>query len=93
MRHQTPDTYEHNQQATRQKLWSDYLFQAVLWSIWTLVVATTAYFSWHADLVAQRPLNLVGMTIHCAVAGIIGLIVMTLIEMRLRPWWFLDGDR
>jgi hypothetical protein len=90
MRHRAPKIYEHDQHATRRKTWSDYSFQAILWSVWTLTVAATAYFSWHADKVAQRPLNLVGMAIHCGVVGIIGLIVMTLIEMRLRPWWFIE---
>jgi len=90
MRHQAPNTYEHDQHATGRKTWSDYYFQAILWSVWTLIVAATAYFSWHADMVAQRPLNLVGMAIHCGVVGIIGLIIITLIEMRLWPWWFIE---
>ena len=90
MRHQAPNTAEHNRHATRRKTPPDYSFQAILWSIWTLIVATTAYFSWHADMAARQPLNPVGMAIHCGVVGIIELIVMTLIEMRLRPWWFIE---
>ena len=90
MRQQTPETCTRNQQAARQLLRSDYLFQAILWSVWTLAIVAIAYASWHADLLAQRPFNLLGMSIHCAVGGVIGLIVLTLAEMRLRPWRFLD---
>ena len=90
MRHRAPNAYERDQLTSRQKTRSDYSFQAILWISWTLIVAATAYFSWHADKVAQRPFNLVGMVIHCGVVGIIGLIVLTLIEMRLRPWWFTE---
>ena len=64
--------------------------QIVPWAVWTLAVALVAYSSWHADAVAQRPLNLPGMIIHCVVAGLIGLIIMTKIEMWLEPWHFLD---
>lgn len=62
--------------------------QALLWGIWTLAVATTAYISWHADMLAQRPLNLLGLVVHCGVAGVVGLVVLTLLEMWLRPWLF-----
>ena len=63
--------------------------QLLLWSAWTLVVFAIAYLSWHADMLAQRPLNLIGLSIHCAVGGMIGLIVLTLIEMRVEPWRFV----
>ncbi len=61
-----------------------------LWAIWTLVVAATAYRSYHADVLAQRPVDLIGMVVHCVVVGLIGLIVLTVIEQRLEPWRFLD---
>lgn len=64
--------------------------QLVLWAIWTFVVAATAYASWQADMAAQHPLNLLGLVIHCSVAGVIALVALTLIEMRLRPTKFLD---
>jgi hypothetical protein len=63
--------------------------QVVLWTIWTLVVSAVGYISWHADIAAHRPVNILGLVIHCVVAGLIGLIVMTLIEMRLEPWRFM----
>jgi hypothetical protein len=66
--------------------------QVVLWTIWSIVVIVVGYISWHADIVAQRPINILGLVIHCVVAGLIGLIVMTLIEMRIEPWRFIDDD-
>ena len=64
--------------------------QIILWTIWTLAVVVTGYVSWHADIVAQRPVNLLGLVIHCVVVGMIGLIVLTVVEMRLEPWRFLE---
>jgi hypothetical protein len=64
--------------------------QAVLWAAWTLAVCAIAYLSWHADKVALRPLNWVGLVIHSSVGGVIGLVVLTVIEMRLRPWGFTE---
>jgi ABC-type xylose transport system permease subunit len=67
-----------------------YGLQIILWTIWTLTVVTTGFVSWHADIVAQRPVNLLGLVIHCAVVGVIGLIVLTVVEMRFEPWRFLE---
>jgi hypothetical protein len=53
-------------------------------------VVGVGYLSWHADALAQRPTNTLGLVIHCVVAGIIGLVVMTAIELRLEPWRFMD---
>jgi hypothetical protein len=61
---------------------------ALLWALWTLAVILTGYFSWHADMVAQRPLNVVGLVIHCVLVGALGLVLLTWIEMRLEPWRF-----
>ena len=66
-----------------------YSLQFILWSLWTLMVVVRAYFSWRADVVAQRPINLLGLAIHCGVIGVIGLVVLTVVEMRLEPWRFL----
>jgi hypothetical protein len=87
-----PEKYRRNHQASRKKIVSDYLLQAILWGMWTLAVGVTGYLSWHADVVARRALNIVGLAIHCSLVGIIGMIVITLVEMRLRPWWFLERD-
>ena len=64
--------------------------QVVLWTLWSLVVVVVGFFSWHADAIANRPINTLGLVIHCVVAGVIGLVVMTVIEMHLEPWRFVD---
>jgi hypothetical protein len=61
-----------------------------LWVLWTLCVVVVGYINWQSDFVAQRPTNLIGLVIHCVLAGLIGLIVLTKIEMWLEPWRFLD---
>ncbi len=64
--------------------------QIALWTLWTLCVAVVGYINWHADFVAQRQVNLLGLVIHCVLAGLIGLIVLTKIEMWQEPWRFMD---
>jgi hypothetical protein len=64
--------------------------QRVLWALWTLAVAGTAFWNWRADVVAQRPINVLGMVIYSLLAGLVGLLVMTLIELWLEPERFLD---
>ena len=64
--------------------------QAVLWGLWTLAVVAGGGWGWWADMLAGRPLSLLGMAINAILVGIIGLIVLTKIEMRLEPWRFLD---
>ena len=64
--------------------------QIILWALWTIAVVAVGYFNWHADVVAQRPINTLGLVIHCVVTGIIGLVVLTKIEMHLEPWRFLE---
>lgn len=68
----------------------DKSLQIVLWLVWTLAVVGVAFLSWHHDMIAHVPLNRVGLIVHCALTGIIGLVVITYIEMRLQPWHFYD---
>jgi hypothetical protein len=69
---------------------SRYGLQIILWTLWTLAVVVAGYLHWHADMVAQRPFNMLGLIIRCVVVGIIGLVVMTKVEMWLQPWRFVD---
>jgi hypothetical protein len=66
--------------------------QVALWLLWSLAVIGAGYASWHADLAAQRPINTLGLVIQCLVAGLIGLVALTWIEMRFEPWRFIDED-
>jgi len=68
----------------------DMRLQVVLWTLWTVAVIVTAYLSWHADIVAHHPTNVLGLVIHSTLAGLIGLVVMTMIEMHLEPWRFME---
>jgi len=64
--------------------------QVLLWLIWTLIVAAVGYLAWHGDVAAHQPVNTLGLVIHCAVAGVIGLVVLSWLEMRIEPWRFLN---
>ena len=64
--------------------------RATLWALWTLAVVCGGAWGWWADTFAGRPLSLLGMAINAILVGVIGLIVLTKIEMRLEPWRFLD---
>ena len=83
-----PDQSERHRTNSRSRA-NNYILPA-LWGFWTLIVVATACYSWRADMIAQRPLDLIGLTIHCMVVGIIALIGLTLVEMRLLPWRFSD---
>jgi hypothetical protein len=64
--------------------------QAILWSLWTLAVVGAAYMRWRADLGANHPVDLLGLVIYALLVGSIGLVVLTLIEIRLEPRRFSD---
>jgi len=65
--------------------------QLLLWAVWTTGVLSRAYLYVRPALDAQEPVDLTGLVIHCVLAGLMGMLVLTLIEMRLEPWRFLDG--
>jgi FtsH-binding integral membrane protein len=69
---------------------ADRSLRIVLWTLWVLAVAGTALLHWRADAVAQRPVNLLGLMIYTALSGLIGLVVMTIVEMWLEPQRFLE---
>jgi hypothetical protein len=69
---------------------ADRSLQRVLWALWTLAVTGSAFWNWRADVGAQRPINLLGMVIYSLLTGLVGLLVMTLIELWLEPERFLD---
>jgi hypothetical protein len=63
-----------------------------LWLLWTAVVVAAAIrVAWPA-LWGAAPLDIPGMVIQSALAGVSGLVVITLLEIRLAPWRFLRND-
>ncbi|HNP72393.1 MAG TPA: hypothetical protein PKK15_14835 [Kouleothrix sp.] len=68
----------------------DASLHVVLWAIWALVVVGTALWNWYADYAASRPLNLMGMAVYTLLAGIVGLLVITLLEQWFNPRRFVD---
>lgn len=69
---------------------TDGSLKIVLWSIWTLVVLGTAAWNWRLDVVQQRPVDLLGLFIYSLLAGIIGLLVITLVEQWVAPHRFVE---
>lgn len=65
--------------------WTDWSLRLVLWLAWTLLVIGVGVWSYRSDLAAQHPLNTIGLMVHCTVAGILGMIVITMIELHIEP--------
>ena len=72
--------------------YADVRLRTVLWSVWTLFVIGFAIVHWQFDLAANRTDAVVGLVIHTILAGLLGLIVMTVVEMRLNPERFTDAS-
>jgi hypothetical protein len=68
----------------------DSSLQIILWSLWTLAVVGTAVWNWRADVAAQQPVNLLGLVIYSVLTGLVGMLVVTLVELWLEPLRFLD---
>ncbi len=54
----------------------------LLLSLWMSSIVFTAYETWHIDQVDHQQFSMVGLIIHCLIVGVLGLIVVTLIENR-----------
>ena len=75
----------HARQADR-----DLSLAIILWSLWTLAVVGTAFWHWRSDIAAQQPVNMLGLVIYSALTGLVGMLVLTLVELWLEPLRFLD---
>ena len=65
--------------------------RVVLWTLWAIVVAGAAFLDWRADIVAGGPVDMLGLVIRTLLVGLVGLIVLTMIEIRFEPERFIDG--
>lgn len=64
----------------------DWSLQIVLWTGWTFaVIGAAVQFAW-----AHQPghMPLLGLLVRCILVGVIGLIVLTWLEIQLEPWRF-----
>lgn len=61
-----------------------------LWALWALSVIGAAAWVWWDAAAAGQPLDIIFLIVRCTLVGLAGLLALTLIEMRLAPWRFLD---
>jgi hypothetical protein len=69
---------------------ADRSLQIVLWTLWTIAVVGMAFWNWWADVAAQRPVDLLGIVINTILAGLVGMLAITLVELWLQPERFLE---
>jgi hypothetical protein len=84
------ETYSPEPARQTQRARRDPSLHIILWSLWTLAVIGTAYWHWRGDVVAQQPVNMLGLVIYSALTGLVGMLVLTLIEHWLEPLRFID---
>jgi len=76
--------------ATRKQARHDRSLAIILWSLWTFAVVGTAFWYWYSDVVAHQPVNMIGLVIYSILAGLVGMLVLTLVEQWLEPLRFID---
>ena len=69
---------------------ADRSLQITLWTLWTLAIVGTAFWNWRLDVIAEQPVNLLGMIVYSVLVGLVGMLVITIIELWLEPERFLD---
>lgn len=89
LRH-TIESYSPEPSSQARRKGRDLSLAIILWSVWTLAVAATAYWHWRSDIAAQQPVNMLGLVIYSVLTGLVGMLVLTLIERWLEPLRFLD---
>ena len=86
----TAETYSPEPARQGRQARRDRSLTIILWSLWTLAVVGTAFWHWRSDIVAQQPVNMLGLVIYSALTGLVGMLVLTLVELWLEPLRFLD---
>jgi hypothetical protein len=69
---------------------ASFTLQIALWSSWTLAVLGVAMHHWYVARRAHLAVNLTGLMLDCILCGLVGLVVITKIEMCIEPWRFLE---
>lgn len=86
----TVESYSSEPARQAQQVRRDPSLAIILWSLWTLAVVGTAFWHWRSDVVAQQPVNMLGLVIYSALTGLVGMLVLTLVELWLEPLRFLE---
>ena len=86
----TVESYSSEPARQDRQAYRDPILAIILWSLWTLAVVGTAFWHWRSDVVAQQPVNMLGLVIYSALTGLVGMLVLTLVELWLEPLRFLD---
>ena len=68
----------------------DRSLQVILWVIWAIAVAGTAAWNWYLDFSAGQPINVLGLVIYTILAGVVGMLVLTLVEQWFNPNRFVE---
>jgi len=90
MLRQSVESYAPESVPQARRVRRDRSLSFILWSLWTLAVAATAFWHWRSDILAQQPVNMVGLVVYSVLTGLVGMLVLTLIERWLEPLRFLD---
>ena len=69
---------------------TDASLRVMLWAAWAAVVAGTAAWRWYGDFAAGQPLNTLGLIVYTILAGVVGLLVLTLVEQWFDPHRFSE---
>jgi hypothetical protein len=69
---------------------TDRSLQIMLWTLWTLTIIGTAFWNWRLDVAAEQPVNMLGIIVYSVLVGLVGMLVITIIELWLEPERFLD---
>lgn len=69
---------------------ADISLQIVLWTLWTAAVVGTGLWNWRLDVAANRPVNLLGIVIYSLLVGMVGMLVITIVELWFEPERFVD---
>ena len=86
----TAESYASESARPSHQAHRDWSLTIILWSLWTLAVVGTALWHWRSDIAAQHPVNMLGLVIYSALTGLVGMLVLTLIELWVEPLRFLD---
>ena len=79
--------HEHEHQGSVGR---DGLFHLSLWSLWLLSIAAGGFLYWRDAITTQQAADPIGLVMRMVLIGTVGLIVKTVVELRLNPENYID---